>query len=81
MLKTIGILCYDDNDDDHHASHDTQGSADLQMLLRTTSSTMMGLESANRLRIHIRTCGSWVGKYYTSFFFFFSKWRPPYDDF
>ena len=31
-----------DYDDDEHASHDTQGSADLRTSLQTASSTMMG---------------------------------------
>ena len=30
------------DDDDEHASHDTQGSADLRTSLRAASSTMMG---------------------------------------
>ena len=36
------------------------------MSLRTTSFTMMGPGGANRLEIYARTCGSCVGKYYTS---------------
>ena len=35
-----GRIRYDDNGD--HAEHDTEGSADLRMSLRTASSTMMG---------------------------------------
>ena len=34
-----GHACYDEDDD--HVDHDTQGSADLQISLRTASSTMM----------------------------------------
>ena len=59
-----GHVRYDDDGD--HAAHDTQGFVDLQTLLQTTSSTMMGLGGCDRLEIHARTCGSCVGKYCTS---------------
>ena len=65
--------------DDDHASHDTQGSVDLRKSLRTTSSTMMGLGSVNRLGIHAHTRGSGIEKYYTSNFV--SIGGHPYDDF
>ena len=54
-------------DDYHHASHDTQGSADLPSL-RATSSTMWVQGGVNHLGIHSHTCGSCVRKYYTSNF-------------
>ena len=46
---------YDDND--YYASHDTQGSADLQTSLQTASSTMMGPEGVNRLRFTLARVG------------------------
>ena len=57
------------DDDHHHASHDIRGFADF-----TTSGyeqlawLWWVLEGANRLETHARTCGSCVGKYYTSNF-------------
>ena len=41
-----------DDDDDGHASHDTQGSADLRTSQRTSSLTMMGVGGTNRTVIH-----------------------------
>ena len=70
---------YDNDHHHHHVSHDTHGSADLQTSLRTTISTMMGLGGANRLEIHACTCGSCVGKYYTSNFV--RTGGHPYDGF
>ena len=47
--------------------------------LRRASPTMMGPGDVNHLGIHAHTCGSCVGKYYTSNF----VWTRghPYDDF
>lgn len=61
-----GRVHYDDNGG--HASHDIQGSIDLQMSLQTTSSIMMGPGGVNHLGTHTRTCRSCVGKYYPSNF-------------
>ena len=48
--------------------------------LRIASSTMMGLEGCkSRLGIHASTCGSCIGKYYTSNFV--PTRDHPYDDF
>ena len=46
---TSGYFPIYDDDDDGHASHDTQRSVDLRTSLRTTSSIIMGPISANRL--------------------------------
>ena len=61
------------------ALHDTPGYVDFRTSLRTTYSVMMGPRGANRLRIHARTCGSCLGKYYTSNFVRIGG--HPYDGF
>ena len=70
-----GRVHYDD--DHHHASHDTQGLQTLD-IATNASSTIMG-RGAKRLGFHTRTCGSCVGKYYTSNFV--RTGGHPYDGF
>ena len=54
-----------------------RGSIDLQMSLQS-SLTREGLGGVRALKIHTRTYGSYVGKYYTSIVV--RDWRPPLDE-
>ena len=54
-----------------------RGSIDLQMSLQS-SLTREGLGGVRAQKIHTRTYGSYVGKYYTSIVV--RDWRPPLEN-